>query len=316
MRTRYRGRWTKFESWFKEEHINLDDSELSAYFFLKHVADDEGRFEPKIKMLDTVSPRRFKGKWEEFLRKFKDEGHIIVYHISGIIVAQIVEWSTDQNIRAETPSILPAHPDFDKQKRLFEDEVERGVKVPYLEVIKLWNNICHGKNKTLLFVDPLSAQNPHEDERLKALATQWKHEKNNLIYWERLFRRVINSDFLTGKIPPKRSSVPMRATFGWVLTPKWTRSIMEGNYDNRELEKKSHEDEKQRKIDYELRTQERERTDETRRTIAGLDRGIKESLRYMALEELKIDYKEEHLTEQFIEVRMVEIYYRTHDNGS
>ena len=78
MRRGYRGRFTKFESWFKEEHATLDDSELAAYFFLKHIADDEGRFEPKTKMLDTVSPKRFKGRWKGFLNKFKKTGHLIV----------------------------------------------------------------------------------------------------------------------------------------------------------------------------------------------------------------------------------------------
>ena len=293
----------------------LDDSELAAYFFLKHIADDEGRFEPKTKMLDTVSPKRFKGRWEGFLNKFKKTGHLIVYKMAGLVVAQIAEWPTDQNIRTPTPSSLPSHPDYDTHERLFTDEMDRGKKVPCPEVIRLWNNICHGKHKTLLIVDPLSAKVPHQDPRLRELITQWKHEKANLVYWERLFRRVMKSDWLTGKVPPKSSERPFKASFGWVVNPQWTRAIMEGKYDNDKIEKRNKEDEQKRQIDHELRKQERERTDETRRTLAGLDRGTKESLRFMAMEELKQDYKEEHIIERFIESRMVEIYYRAHPDG-
>ena len=67
------------------------------------------------------------------------------------------------------------------------------------------------------------------DARQKLLRTRWREEakRQNLAFWEKLFKYIARSDFLTGK------SSAWQADLEWILGAKNFIKILEGNYENK-----------------------------------------------------------------------------------
>ena len=84
--------------------------------------------------------------------------------------------------------------------------------LPELPRVEVWNN----KRSSML------RQRWNEDERRK-----------NLSWWEKYFKRVKASDFLTGKVENRKGISPFLADLEWLIRPSNLPKVIEGRYDNR-----------------------------------------------------------------------------------
>ena len=53
-------------------------------------------------------------------------------------------------------------------------------------------------------------------------------------FWEEFFRRIEESDFLTGRVSPGKDGRIFVADFEWIIRPNNFAKILEGRYDNRQ----------------------------------------------------------------------------------
>jgi hypothetical protein len=67
------------------------------------------------------------------------------------------------------------------------------------------------------------------DKRAKALKARWREDKKrqSLEFWEKLFRYIAESDFLTGK------ASDWQADLEWIINPSNLVKIIEGKYENK-----------------------------------------------------------------------------------
>ena len=91
------------------------------------------------------------------------------------------------------------------------------------KLYKLWNEVTGTEKKISMVV--LGKISP---AREKLILAAMKFEPS-FDEWEKIFRKVVASDFLSGKAKTDR---PFSAKFDWVLNPNNTTKIMEGNYDS------------------------------------------------------------------------------------
>jgi hypothetical protein len=94
------------------------------------------------------------------------------------------------------------------------------IAVPYQAIKRLYNTIC----VDLPNVRKLS------QSRKRHIKARWK-EKPDIKWWERFFKRVQNSDFLTGRSMSQKYN--FKASFDWVMKQSNFIKINEGQYDNR-----------------------------------------------------------------------------------
>jgi hypothetical protein len=68
--------------------------------------------------------------------------------------------------------------------------------------------------------------------RAKHLQTRWKEKPNrqNLAWWEKFFAYIAESDFLTGKVPPKQGHAPFEISLAWIVELSHFTDIIEGKY--------------------------------------------------------------------------------------
>jgi len=85
------------------------------------------------------------------------------------------------------------------------------------EVAKLWNKICT-ENGTILKISP---------KRGKHIKARVKDSLKTIKEWEEYFKRISQSDFLTGGNDRK-----WKADFDWILNPNNCVKIREGKYDD------------------------------------------------------------------------------------
>jgi hypothetical protein len=89
---------------------------------------------------------------------------------------------------------------------------------PYSQIQELFNSIC----TTLPKVKSISGN------RQTVVNTRWK-EHSDLKFFEQLFVKVNQSDFLSG-----RNDKWKACCFDWIMKPANLTKILEGNYDNRD----------------------------------------------------------------------------------
>ena len=90
--------------------------------------------------------------------------------------------------------------------------------VPYQKIKKLYNEICG---------EELSSIRTMSDQRRKHLRARWK-EEGNLDILEYLFRKTIQSDFLTGD-----NDRGWKADFDWLIKNETNfNKVLEGRYEN------------------------------------------------------------------------------------
>ena len=104
--------------------------------------------------------------------------------------------------------------------------------VPYQKIKKLYNQICG---------DQLPSIRTISDQRKKHLRARWK-EEGNLDIFEYLFRKTIQSDFLTGD-----NDRGWQVDFDWLIKNETNfNKVLEGRYDN--SGKKSGQSEKDERL--------------------------------------------------------------------
>ncbi|MDT8717626.1 hypothetical protein IAI10_13215 [Clostridium sp. 19966] len=94
-------------------------------------------------------------------------------------------------------------------------------KVPYEEIIALFNKTCKSLPKVI----------QRSEARDKAIRSLWKRLKFSVEAVEKFFKRVENSDFLTGRVGG------WNGNFDWILKQSNFIKIQEGNYDNKAASK-------------------------------------------------------------------------------
>lgn len=102
------------------------------------------------------------------------------------------------------------------QQETFKIEVQ---KIPYSEIVKLFNETCHSLSKVQII----------SEQRKKKIKSRWNQSKDyqSLSFWEDYFQKVQKSDFLSGR------STEWTASFDWLLEPKNFTKVIEGNYENK-----------------------------------------------------------------------------------
>ena len=92
------------------------------------------------------------------------------------------------------------------------------------KLYKVWNEVTASEKKLGMVV--LGKISP---AREKLVLAALKFEPC-LDEWEKIFRKVVASDFLSGRAKTDR---PWSAKFDWVMNPNNTTKILEGNYENK-----------------------------------------------------------------------------------
>ncbi|QCX33501.1 helix-turn-helix domain-containing protein [Caloramator sp. E03] len=102
----------------------------------------------------------------------------------------------------------------------YEDSVndKSFTQTPYEEIKNLFNNIC----VTLPKIRDIKGS------RQKTVRQRWK-ENPDINFFKDLFEKVNNSDFLSGR------SGKWKACFDWIIKPSNLQKIIEGNYDNKDI---------------------------------------------------------------------------------
>jgi hypothetical protein len=89
-------------------------------------------------------------------------------------------------------------------------------RTPYKKIMELFNKTCPSFPKIKNI----------EGQRMLHVSVQWKKHPD-LNFFETLFQKAEESDFLTGR------SGKWRASFDWIVRPSNVTKIIEGNYENK-----------------------------------------------------------------------------------
>lgn len=101
--------------------------------------------------------------------------------------------------------------------------VKKQNKIPYQKIIDSYNRILGSK---------LNEINIISQTRKKKIKSRWKNGLNTLDNWEKLFKKVSESDFLTGK------TSDWKATIDWLIQNDNNYvKVLEGNYKNNKSQK-------------------------------------------------------------------------------
>lgn len=104
-----------------------------------------------------------------------------------------------------------------KEKTLSENSKGVSTKCPHDEIQKLWNEICVPAG-----LPQYMKRTPARDKQIRS---RWANGLPDLEQWEKFFRYVLKSKFLTGQ-----SDRPFRPTIDWVTKQSNYVKILEGNY--------------------------------------------------------------------------------------
>jgi hypothetical protein len=99
-------------------------------------------------------------------------------------------------------------------------EVKKSTRVPYDQIIEIWNEVCPDMPQPRGLSDQLKKQ----------IRGRWKESAKNrtLDFWRFYFALIMESEFLTGRTPHG-----FKATIHWATGPKNFAKVMAGNYYNR-----------------------------------------------------------------------------------
>lgn len=126
------------------------------------------------------------------------------------------ETSATAEVSPPLPAETPPAPADEKPRKPAEPPV------PVKEAVELWNEICGpllGRVQTLT-----------EGRRTALRSRMVEHWRPDYLSgWETFLRRVLRSDFLTGR---RASGRPWRADFDWLVKAANAVKVLEGRYDN------------------------------------------------------------------------------------
>jgi len=104
-------------------------------------------------------------------------------------------------------------------------------KTPYQQIVDLYNRICSSLPNVKML----------NNTRRRLIKARWR-EYPDLTFWEAFFKRVEESNFLTGRVDPVGDRPPFVANFDWLLKSSGFVKILEGYYDNRKTRKELEEE--------------------------------------------------------------------------
>lgn len=223
----------------------LSDFEERFWHRLIVNCDDYGRFDARPAILKGRLFPLMEGKtlrnMSDALHKLASVGLVELYEVEGKPFLRVVTWDKYQRIRAKR-SKFP-EPDgnccqMPSNVAVIQSESESNPnpnannmdglsnRIDYPSVMEKFNRIC----TTLPRVKQLT------DNRRRAIRSAWKIVEP-VGGWEKLFRIVDTSDFLSG-----RNGAWNGCGFDWILKPSNLTKIIEGNYANKEKEHADHGD--------------------------------------------------------------------------
>ncbi|MCD8285604.1 MAG: DUF6291 domain-containing protein [Clostridia bacterium] len=98
-------------------------------------------------------------------------------------------------------------------------------QIPYKQILSLWNSICAPAG-----IQSVKALSDARKEKIRIRIKEWGGPDAGLSKAEEIFRKIVASDFLTGK-----NEKGWRVTFDWIFnSPENWAKVYDGNYDNRD----------------------------------------------------------------------------------
>lgn len=227
------------------------------------IADREGRVEDRPKKIKALVLPFDDVDCNELLQQLNEHGFILRYEVNGESYIQVEKWSKHQNPHVkESASEIPApelnganiREEQDKHHTSTVQEQEEHTTNPADSLNLIPDSLCNGENSLPSQEAKATDTCPHQQiidlyheilpsarrirdwtpSRAKVLRTRWREDKKrqNLEWWETLFKYIAGCDFLMGRI-----STPGRAPFeialDWILKPENLIKIREGAYENR-----------------------------------------------------------------------------------
>ena len=227
----------------------MTDFQFRVWAYLITYVDDYGRGSADAELLKGfLFPRRKRVTEADISKSLADlagMGCILLYEVDGESYLCFPKWSDHQRVqqkRSKFPEPPPdvtsrwvtvghgepppeSNPIQSEYESISESEYESeeqppagGERIDYAGIAESFNRIC----VSLPHVETIT------DQRRKAIRGAVK-QVERVGGFEYLFRRVEDSDFLTG-----RSGNWSRCGFDWILKPANLTKILEGNYDNRQ----------------------------------------------------------------------------------
>jgi len=95
-------------------------------------------------------------------------------------------------------------------------------RVPYTQIVEIYHQECPDLPKVKVM----------NKTRKRLLRARWK-EHPDLEFWKKYFKKVQQSDFLCGRVEPRKGRAPFIADFEWLIRPNNFAKVLEGRYDNR-----------------------------------------------------------------------------------
>lgn len=151
--------------------------------------------------------------WDTYQQTEKTNNKQTNTHVTSSQQASNTQVTTNKNEKNEKN---------EKKTTLSEPEAPTSV-CPHEKIRRLYNKI-------LPELPTCTVRNKSFDQQTRA---RWNEDKTrqNLAWWENLFKDIRNSDFLMG-----RSKTNFRASLDWIVKAQNMTKILNGNYENRKEE--------------------------------------------------------------------------------
>ena len=225
----FKGIWIPKEIWLDNnlsaldkvilaEIDSLDDENNGCYASNQYIADFCKCSESKVsKTISTL----------------KKQGYIYVQNFDGrkrYIKSNIKYCKADKQkmiggiVKSAIPHSKKCYADEQKMLHInIENNIDSNIdKDIYTIISQKFTNTCISLPKIIGL----------NESRKKAIRSRLKEYSLEQI--EEMFRKAENSDFLTGRIS-KKDERPFKASFDWLMKPSNFIKVLEGNYDNREV---------------------------------------------------------------------------------
>lgn len=206
------------------------------FWIEKNIANDSNFFDGEywtynsIKAMKTLYPYMSEKKIRSALNKLKDEDLIKTGNYNKSAYDRTLWYAITekgksilQNGKMEIPE--KGNGNTEKVKCIYTDirTDSKNTDIETYNIIKeLFSKICISYPKIVAL----------NEERKKAIKARLKEYSLEQI--EEVFKKAEKSDFLTGRIKSKGER-PFKASFDWLMKPSNFIKVLEGNYDNREV---------------------------------------------------------------------------------
>jgi hypothetical protein len=243
----------KPEFWTDEKVVAISPLARLLFMGLWNFADDEGRM--------VYSPMRIKLQIlpadsvdiSALLGEIRGKEMVNVYEVDGIEYLQIINFGKHQKVDKRTPSKYPPYingtpnspesqlfPTPDQGREGIKEGIKEGIEeassekpaalsppCPHEEIIDLYHEILPMGRQVRKNLWRGSAREKH-------LQARWREEKDrqSTLWWGKLFHHIAQSEFLTGKVPPRRpGEKPFEISLDWIVEKGNFIKILEGKYD-------------------------------------------------------------------------------------